>query len=215
MTLFSSSRRLRICFFSFSFTSILWFIGVLAEVVRFAGVEALPAGDRAARDDEAFTGEADGVDTMVVVNGVAARVVVDGVDAGVVVGEEVAAAWAVVEALREVLAGACGSATGGVVVVGVGSAAVVVGVASVVVVAGVVATVGAAGAGVVVAAGAAGAVVATGTVVAAGAAGAVVATGAVGAAGTAGGSAGAASAAVEMEVARTASRAKLILSPRR
>ena len=103
MTLFSSSRRLRICFFSFSFTSILWFIGVLAEVVRFAGVEALPAGDRAARDDEAFTGEADGVDTMV-----AARVVVDGVDAGVVVGEEVAAAWAVVEALRvaEVLAGA-------------------------------------------------------------------------------------------------------------
>ena len=108
MTLFSSSRRLRICFFSFSFTSILWFIGVLAEVVRFAGVEALPAGDRAARDDEAFTGEADGVDTMVVVDGVAARVVVDGVDAGVVVGEEVAAAWALVEALRvaEVLAGA-------------------------------------------------------------------------------------------------------------
>ena len=209
MTLFSSSRRLRICFFSFSFTSILWFIGVLAEVVRFAGVEALPAGDRAARDDVAFTGEADGVDTMVVVDGVAARVVVDGVDAGVVVGEEVAAAWAVVEALREVLAGACGSATGGVVVVGVGSATGVVGVASVVVVAGVVATVEGVGAGVVVAAGAAGAVVATGTVVAAGAAGAV------GAAGTAGGSAGAASAAVEMEVARTASRAKLILSPRR
>ena len=101
MTLFSSSRRLRICFFSFSFTSILWFIGVLAEVVRFAGVEALPAGDRAARDDVA-------VDAMVVVDGVAARIVVDGVDAGVVVGEEVAAAWAVVEALRgaEVLAGA-------------------------------------------------------------------------------------------------------------
>ena len=209
MTLFSSSRRLRICFFSFSFTSILWFIGVLAEVVRFAGVEALPAGDRAARDDVAFTGEADGVDAMVVVDEVAARIVVDGVDAGVVVGEEVAAAWAVVEALREVLAGACGSATGGVVVVGVSSATGVVGVASVVVVAGVVATVEGAGAGVVVAAGAAGAVVATGTVVAAGAAGAV------GAAGTAGGSAGAASAAVEMEVARTASRAKLILSPRR
>ena len=209
MTLFSSSRRLRICFFSFSFTSILWFIGVLAEVVRFAGVEALPAGDRAARDDVAFTGEGDGVDAMVVVDEVAARIVVDGVDAGVVVGEEVAAAWAVVEALREVLAGACGSATGGVVVVGVGSATGVVGVASVVVVAGVVATVEGAGAGVVVAAGAAGAVVATGTVVAAGAAGAV------GAAGTAGGSAGAASAAVEMEVARTASRAKLILSPGR